>query len=140
MFDPSSEIQQAYFNRLSLDIPVFDAVDETHKGDYVYFSNINVMTGGGESKCRRGFVVIVTLNIVTRFKGNQGGFYQASLYASQITSQIATVGNYIDTDNFQIVTTTLDGSGNTSMKTETGMLYMRSVSFRHEIVQKPQES
>ena len=131
----ATEIKQAYYNRLNdvISVPVFDQVPRDYKGNYVLFQGVTGFTGQAETKCSRGYDISVTLQVVTRFEGNQGGYHLAESISGELIPLIGTRGNYITTTSFQVVTTTLGAVNELYVPFETGAIYKRIITFNHQI-------
>lgn len=131
----ATEIKQAYYDRLNevISVPVFDQVPRDFKGNYVLFQGVIGGTGQAETKCSRGYNITVTLQVVTRFEGDQGGYHQAEIITGEILPLIGTRSNYITTNSFQVVTTTLGNTNELYVPFLTGAIYKRILTFNHQI-------
>jgi len=142
MIDPAPSIKAGYFQRLNNlsvsgfePLKVYDGVDMTAKFPYLYFGSVNASTGTPESKQHRGYIVSVQIQIVTAFQGNSGGFNDAERISQQVTSQIATNGNYVTASGYHVVTATLESAINVSEPYQDGMLFKRILTFSHQVSQ-----
>ncbi len=136
---PDLAVQTLYVTELNeaLDVPVYDQVDVNYRGNYVWINNIISQTGVPESKKTRGFNVSVSLNVVTRFLGNNGGFANAYEMANTITERMLTkTAPYPQPSGFQIITGTLEAINKQTIPSKDGTLFVLNIRILHQIVDK----
>lgn len=136
---PDLDIQKHYFAALSdISVPVYDQVDVNETGPYVWIQDVISQTGAAETKFRRGFDVSVSLNIVTRFLGNAGGFAQAMQIASEITEIMCQKPYPQPGNDWQIITATLDGTNKQTIPAKDGTQFVINLRIFHEVSDKNQ--
>ncbi len=136
---PDLDIQKHYFAALSgISVPVYDQVDVNETGPYVWIQDVISQTGAAETKFRRGFDVSVSLNIVTRFLGNAGGFAQAMQIASEITEIMCQKPYPQPSNDWQIITATLDGTNKQTIAAKDGTQFVINLRIFHEVSDKNQ--
>ena len=83
-----------------------------------------------------GTEVVMDVDVVTGFEGSFGGKSMAYDIADDVVEAIRTrTANYLSLSGFSMVTTTLDSSIALQELTETHILYINKLRFRHKIQQ-----
>jgi len=122
MIDPTFEIRKYYIELLS-DISV-DAVNiatQDKEPPFVYISTRAQWQG---TKTSESYLVSTTFNIVVKTDGNWGGDKLAEDIAAEITPLL---GSGDTTENFKIVTMTIEASDPIGQMTETGRVIQKVI-------------
>jgi len=139
---PNKALQTAYYQALDGEIsyggsnvPVYDVVPEDADYPYIVFISQNVVEE--PTKDDFGTEIVFELDVVTGFGGSFGGKSMAYDISDDVVEAIRTrTANYLSLSGFTMVTTTLDSSFIVQEQSETEILYINKLRFRHKINQE----
>ena len=137
---PSEELQKAYYTALNgnitsggSNVPVFDVVPPDEDYPYIHIVGQNVVESNFNSD-KRITDIIMELDVVTGYDGSFGGkkaMYEISEDVIELIRQ--TPGNYVSLSGFTMLTATLDSSFSREEESQTHVLFINRLRFRHKI-------
>lgn len=144
MKDASKTIRTAYFNALnnvvtlnSVGVPLYDQVPSDSKYPYMYVSDFTATED--TTKDFFGQNVTITLVVAMKYPANFGGQSDIDTIASQVSAivrgTITTSQPLSFTPDFQNVITQLDQSNFFKQEVADGIVFYRTLKFRHRISQ-----
>ena len=138
---PNKALQTAYYQALNgnisfggSNVPIYDVVPDGDNYPYILLGSQNVIED--VSKDDFGTEIVMDIDVVTGFEGSFGGKSMAYDISDDVVNAIRTrTANYLSLSGFTMVTTTLDSSIALQELTETHVLYINKLRFRHKIQQ-----
>ena len=137
---PSEELQKAYYTALNgnitsggSNVPVFDVVPPDEDYPYIHMVGQNVVESNFNSD-KRITDIIMEVDVVTGYDGSFGGkkiMYQISEDVVELIR--LTAGNYVSLSGFTMLTATLDSSFSREEESQTHVLFINRLRFRHKI-------
>lgn len=137
---PSEELQTAYFTALNgqlsvggSNVPVFDVVPPDTDYPYVVLTGQNVIETNFNTD-KRITEIVTDVDVVTGFDGSFGGKKQMFDISDQVIGIIRKVpGSYLSLQGFTMLTSTLDSTVSIQEQSETNVLFINRLRFRHKI-------
>jgi len=142
MLEPSEKLREAYFTALngnltdtaSANVPLYDRVPSNVGDKYVFVSDYTCNDSLSD-KGYYGFECTITLVIVCKYTGDDGGKKEADRIAEQITTLIRTRTGLSMGSEFSMLTNQLDDSNSFEKQLKGGTESSRVLKFRHLIAQ-----
>ncbi len=137
---PNKLLQQAYYSALNgqitysgSNVPVYDVVPPDRTYPYIVLGSLNVLEDSFNNDTRI-VTCIFDVDVVTGFDGSFGGKSQGYDISDSVVNAIRkTPGNYLSLSGFQMITAVLESSVMIQQFTETHVLYINKLRFRHKI-------
>ena len=137
---PSEELQKAYYTALNgnitsggSNVPVFDVVPPGTDYPYVVLTGQNVVETNFNTD-KRITEIVTDVDEVTGFDGSFGGKKQMFDISDQVIGIIRKVpGSYLSLQGFTMLTSTLDSTVSIQEQSETNVLFINRLRFRHKI-------
>ena len=135
---PSKQVQIAYYTALngnvtynSAEVPVYDVVPTASSYPYIVLGDQII---NDRPSTKDSFITDVTMqvDVVTGFEGNYGGKSQMYDISSDVTDIIRTRVP-LSLTGFTMITSTLDLASIIVEQTDTHILYINRIRFRHLI-------
>ena len=136
---PNKLLQTAYFTTLNgnithggSNVPVFDVIPPSQEYPYIHLGSQEIAHVGSKSS----FTVEakITVDVVTGFEGSFGGKSQAYDIGDSVTQLIVTrAQSYFSMTGFNCFVSELDSSTILEELSETHILYVHKLKFRHLI-------
>jgi hypothetical protein len=144
MKDSSKIIRTAYYNALnnvvqfnSAGVPLYDSVPSNAAYPYIYVSDYTAVEE--TTKDFFGQNVTITLVVAMKYPANYGGQNDIDGIVSQVTGivrgTITTSQPLSFTPDFQNIITQVDQSNYFKQEVADGIVYYRTIKFRHRITQ-----
>ena len=140
---PSRLLQVAYYQALNgnisyggSNVPVYDVVPKGADYPYILLGS-QLVTETKFNTDTRITDVIFDVDVVTGFEGAFGGKSQAYDISEDVINAIRkTPGTYLSLSGFKMLTATLENSIILQEESETHILYINKLRFRHIISQE----
>lgn len=116
-----------------LTVPVFDVVPPGTDYPYVVLTGQNVIETNFNSD-KRITEIICDVDVVTGYEGSFGGkklMYEISEDVIELIRR--TAGDYVSLEGFTMLTATLDSTVSIQQDTETHVMFINRLRFRHKI-------
>jgi hypothetical protein len=136
---PSKQLQIAYYTALNgnityggSNVPVYDVVPQDATYPYIVLAD-QVVTDRPTTKDSYITDVIMQVDVVTGFEGAYGGKSMMYDISDSVIDIIRTRAPYISLTGFNLFKSTLDIASVIVNETETHILYINRIRFRHLI-------
>lgn len=136
---PSKQLQIAYYTALNgnityggSNVPVYDVVPQDADYPYIVLAD-QIVTDRPSTKDSYISDVIMQVDVVTGFEGAYGGKSMMYDISDSVIDIIRTRAPYISLTGFNLFKSTLDIASLVTNETETHILYINRIRFRHLI-------
>ena len=136
---PSKQLQTAYYSALNGNVtyggnivPVYDVVPDGVDYPYIVLAD-QIVTDRPSTKDSYISDVLMQVDIVTGFEGAYGGKSMMYDISDSVTNIIRTRAPYLSITGFNLFKSTLDIASLITQQTDTHILYINRIRFRHLI-------
>ena len=131
MKDPTLQIRAHYIDLLDISVPVYNMATLSAEPPFVI---ISTRSQQAVNKTSFDHTVTTTMNIIVKTDGDWGGDKLAEDIANEILP-LVTTRPYGQTDDFKIITNTVEASDPISEVTETGRAISKVITIENYVSQ-----